>query len=178
MDTIGEIRLFAGDYAPDGWVICDGRALNISDYQTMFDLIGTTYGGDGQSYFNVPDLQSRVPIGAGQGAGLPNYNLGETGGTEKNTLTIGNIPAHNHHYQGFGVLVSSEDGHRPAPVGNYPAVNGQNMYSTTADSQMAQDTLTVTIADSGVAAPAAINNLQPYLSINYIICCNGIYPTH
>jgi microcystin-dependent protein len=177
MDTIGEIRQFAGTYAPDGWVMCDGRALNISEYEPFFQLIGTTYGGDGQTYFKVPDLQGRVPIGAGQGAGLPDYTLGEAGGTETNTLTTGNMPVHSHDYRGIGILISCEDGHETTlNGGNYPAVSSRNIYSTIADGQMAE-TIEITsleIGNTGAAIP--VPNVQPYLTISYIICCTGIYP--
>ena len=175
MDTIGEIRLFAGTYAPTGWVFCDGQSLEISNYYSLFQLIGTAYGGDAIQYFNVPDLQSRTPIGAGQGTGLPNYSLGETGGTEKNALTTDNLPAHNHTYTGFGIAVSSEDGHKASPAGNYPAVNGSPLYSTVTDSVMAPASHTLTVGNTGAASPMA--NVQPYLTISYIICCDGIYPS-
>jgi len=176
MDAIGEIRLWTVSYAPDGWIFCDGRSLNISDYPSLFQLIGTTYGGDGLSTFKVPDLQSRVPIGAGQGLGLPNYTLGQTGGSEQNTLTVSNLPVHNHTYNGFGILVSSEDGHKTTIAGNYPAVNGAYMYSTIADSQMAATSATLTVADAGAATPDAIPNMKPYLVISYIICYDGEFP--
>lgn len=176
MDVIGEIRLWTVSYAPDNWVFCDGRSLNISEYFSLFQLIGTTYGGDGFNTFNVPDLQSRVPIGAGQGPGLPNYTLGQTGGTEQNTLTVNNLPAHTHTYNGAGILVSSEDGHKTTIDGNYLAVNGQKMYSDKADSLMAGISTTATISQTGVASPDAIPNIKPYLVISYIICHTGDYP--
>jgi microcystin-dependent protein len=176
MDVIGEIRLWTVAYAPDSWLFCDGRSLNIGDYPLLFQLIGTTYGGDGTSTFNIPDLQSRVPIGAGQGPGLPNYTLGQTGGKEQNTLTINNLPAHNHTYNKIGILVSSEDGHKTTIAGNYQAVNGSYMYSDKADSQMAGQTNNLTVSDAGFAAPAAVPNMKPYQVISYIICYNGEYP--
>jgi len=172
---MGEIRLFAGTYAPIGWVFCDGRALRIAEHDALFQLIGTTYGGNGYEEFKVPDLQSRTPIGAGQGAGLPNYSLGETGGEEKNKLTTDNLPAHNHTYTGFGIAVSSEDGHKPSPAGNFPAVNGSPLYSTITDNLMAPASHTLTVGNTGTALPIA--NIQPYLTISYIICCDGVYPS-
>lgn len=175
MNVIGEIRLFAGAFAPDYWVFCDGRSLNIGDYPSLFQLIGTTYGGDGFSTFKVPDLQSRAPIGAGQGPGLPNYTLGQTGGMEQNTLTVNNLPAHNHTYNSAGILVSSEDGHQTTIAGNYQAVNGAYMYSDIADSQMAS-LPNITVSNTGLAAPNAIPNIKPYLVISYIICYDGEYP--
>jgi microcystin-dependent protein len=178
MDTIGEIRLFAGTYTPVGWVFCDGSSLNIDDYTSLFQLIGTTYGGDGNTTFNVPDLQSRAPIGAGQGTGLPNYNLGDAGGTEGNTLTMANVPAHTHVYRGTGILISCEDGYKTTLAGNYMSVSDQNIYSTIADSKMADAFPgTITIGNAGTATPAPVANVQPYLTISYIICCDGMYPT-
>jgi microcystin-dependent protein len=177
MDTIGEIRLFAGAYAPAGWVFCDGSSLNISEYDSLFQLIGTAYGGDGFSNFTIPDLQGRAPIGAGQGAGLPNYNLGDTGGAENNTLTNANIPAHTHDYNGTGILISCEDGHKTALPGNYMSVSEQNIYSTIADSKMANAANgTFTVGAVGLVTPVPVPNVQPYLTISYIICCNGIFP--
>ncbi|OQP55903.1 hypothetical protein A4H97_20140 [Niastella yeongjuensis] len=175
-NVIGEIKLFAGNFAPAGWVFCDGRSLNPGDYDNLFQLIGTTYGGDGINDFKVPDLQSRAPIGAGQGVGLPNYNLGETGGTETNTLTVNNLPTHTHTYNGTGLLVSSEDGHKTSIAGNYQAVNGDYIYSTVANTQMAAQPTALTIWGVGTAVPNAITNLKPYLVISYIICFDGIIP--
>ncbi|HEX6428459.1 MAG TPA: tail fiber protein [Niastella sp.] len=176
MDTIGEIRMFAGAYAPAGWVFCDGQSLRISEYDAFFQLIGTTYGGNGYDEFKVPDLQSRIPIGTGQGAGLPNYTLGQTGGEEKNTLTADNLPDHTHIYTGIGIAVSSEDGHKTSPANNYPAVNGKQLYSTITDSQMAPINHNLTVGNTGLNSPQPITNIQPYLTISYIICCNGMYP--
>lgn len=175
-DIIGEIRLFTGSSAPTGWVFCDGRSLDISQYDNLFQLIGTTYGGDGLNNFKVPDLQSRAPIGAGQGGGLPNYSLGQTGGTEKNTLTVNNLPAHRHTYNGTGILVSSEDGHKTTGAGNYLAVNGEYAFSTVSSDQMAAQPNTLTVSGVGALAPVAFNNIKPYLVISYIICYDGTIP--
>jgi microcystin-dependent protein len=172
MEFLGEIWLFIGTNAPAGWVFCDGQLLNITQYSALFQLIGTTYGGDGIHYFKVPDLRGRIPIGAGQGSGLPGYLLGETGGTEKNTLLEGNLPAHNHTNPVLGLAVSSEDGHKTSPAGNYPAVNGSPLYSAIADSVMAPN-----VGQTGGSPTVAVNNMQPYQAISYIMCCNGIYPS-
>ena len=176
MPYIGEIRMFGGNFAPLGWAFCNGQTLPISEYDTLYNLIGTTYGGDGVSTFNLPDLQSRIPVGTGSN-GLGTFNLGDTGGVEEITLTTQNIPAHTHSVTGTaGILTSSEDGHRTAPGSNYPAVNGQNMYSTTTDgSQMPAITPTLTVGSTGGTQP--YSNIQPYLAINYIIATEGIFPT-
>lgn len=172
MPYIGEIRMFGGNFAPVGWALCNGQALSISEYDTLYNLIGTIYGGDGVTFFNVPDLQSRIPVGTGTG-----YVLGDKAGVEEITLTTQNMPAHTHVVSGTaGILTSSEDGHKTAPGGNYPAVNGQNMYSTTTDnSLMPAITPTLTAGSTGGSQP--FSNIQPYLAINYIIATEGIFPT-
>src|SRR5512135_2464461 len=93
---VGEIRMFAGNFAPAGWMFCEGQLLAISEFETLFNLIGTTYGGDGQSTFALPDLRSRVPLHMGQGPGLSSYIIGQNGGAEEVTLTTNQIPSHNH----------------------------------------------------------------------------------
>jgi microcystin-dependent protein len=179
MPYIGEVRMFAGNYAPADWVLCDGRALDIASYDTLFFLIGTTYGGDGVNYFNVPDFRGRVPLHAGT-ATWGTYLLGDRGGTETNTLNTSTMPAHSHPLTGVSVAslsVSTEDGHKTTPGANYPAVNGQNIYSTTTDgSATGSATINLVTASSGQANPQPISNMQPYLAINYIICAFGIYP--
>lgn len=178
MPYIGEIRVFAGSFAPVGWAFCNGAALPIAQFDGLFSLIGTIYGGDGVTSFNVPDMRSRVPIGTGTVPGGPVYLLGQTGGTEHNTLTPNNI-AHTHAVTGSaGVLASGEDGHKPPAIGNYPAVSGDYIYSTTTDNTMmapAQINLTTDLTGSTSLQP--ISNIQPYLTANYIICTEGIYPT-
>src|SRR3954447_15423241 len=95
---IGEIRMFAGTFAPAGWALCQGQPMSISENDALFTLIGTTYGGDGQNTFNLPDLQGRIPLHHGQGAGLQNYIMGEAAGVESVTLTTNQIPTHTHAY--------------------------------------------------------------------------------
>lgn len=181
MPYIGEIRVFGGNFAPVDWALCNGQLLPIADYTALYNLIGTIYGGDGVNTFALPNLQSRVPIGTGTYAGNT-YMVGQTGGTETTTLTTVNMPAHTHTVTvtgttTAGTLTSSEDGHRTTPGGNYPAVNGKNMYSTTTDgSKMAAvNTGNLTVSVAGQSLP--VSNIQPYLAINYIICLNGIYPS-
>jgi microcystin-dependent protein len=176
MPYIGEIRMFGGNFAPVGWVFCNGQPLDISQYYTLYNLIGTIYGGDGVNYFNAPDLQSRIPVGMGSNA-LGSFVLGAQGGVETVTLLTSNLPPHTHTVTGSaGLLVSSEDGHRTTPGGNYPAVNGQNIYSTTTDGTlMTAATNNLTVGVAGGSQP--FDNIQPYLAINYIICVDGIYPT-
>ena len=160
---VGEIRMFAGNFAPAGWMFCEGQLLPISENDTLFNLIGTTYGGDGQSTFGLPDLRGRVPIHFGNG-----FILAETGGAEQVTLTVQQIPAHSHAF-----LASSD----PANTLNAPG----NVLSTTATA-----TPYITIPPTTPLAPQAIssvggsqphNNFQPYLCVDFIISLFGIFPS-
>ena len=176
---LGEIRMFAGNFAPVSWFFCQGQLLSIANYSALFTLLGTTYGGDGQTTFGLPDLRGRVPIGQGQGPNLPTYIQGQIGGTENNTLTPNTIGMHNHAITGTaGILVSGEDGHQVAPGNHYPAVNGDYIYSTVTDnSTMAPAIVNLTTSNAGTLAPVPVVNMQPFLAINYIICVQGIYPS-
>jgi microcystin-dependent protein len=177
MPYIGEIRIFGGNYAPRGWEFCNGQLLSIAQNSALFSLIDTYYGGDGQTTFALPDLRGRTPVSPGQGPGLPTYVLAQTGGTETNTLTSNNIP-HAHAISGTaGIFVSGEDGLKVSPLNNFPAVNGDNIYSTVANSQMAAAAVNLTIGNAGNETPLPVNNVQPYVAISYIICLEGIYPT-
>jgi microcystin-dependent protein len=170
MPYVGEIRLFAGNFAPNGWFFCNGQLLPLSEYDTLFQLIGTTYGGDGQSTFQVPDLRGRVPVHTGSLGGVT-YTLAETGGVEEVTLSPQQIPAHTHALQ-----ASTDSGDHDRPAG---AVLG------TAPSLRALSTSTPDVANAALA-PASIGtvggsqphtNLQPYLGISYIISAFGVYPS-
>ncbi len=168
---IGEIRMFAGNFAPQGWAFCDGQLLSISDNTALFSIIGTTYGGNGTTTFALPDLRGRVPIHAGSGAGLSTHYLGETSGTETNTLTISQLPAHNHNAT-ITNPVYDDEANSDDPTSRYPAVSGENMYSdqTNTDGALPE----ISIENTGGSQP--INNLQPYLTIHFIIALQGIYP--
>src|SRR6476619_3799595 len=110
---VGEIRMFAGNFPPNGWMFCEGATLPISENQTLFQLIGTTYGGDGQETFNLPNLASRIPIHMGTGPDGTTYQIGEMAGTEQETLTVQQIPTHSH-----GLLAASAIGAQPTPENN------------------------------------------------------------
>lgn len=168
---IGEIRMFAGNFPPKYWHYCDGTILPIAQNTALFSILGTTYGGNGQSTFALPDLRGRVPIHAAQGAGLRNYMLGETGGTESNTLNISQLPAHTHTIT-VTQQVSNADGTSDDPTGRYPALS-KNAYSTTSNATGAAPTATAFA--TGSSQP--VNNVQPFLGVNYIICLYGIYPS-
>ena len=166
---IGEIRMFGGNFAPAGWAFCDGQTMPISENDALFTLIGTTYGGDGEETFNLPNLQSRVPIhqGTSPAFGTP-YQVGEMGGVESVTLTTQQIPVHNH-----AVVASTSTGTSNTPVDNIfatPTVTKLYRAGTPADPFPAN-----VIGPSGGNQPH--DNLQPYICIYYIISLFGIFPT-
>jgi len=166
---VGEIRMFAGNFAPAGWHFCDGAPMAISENETLFQLIGTTYGGDGQSTFNLPDLQSRVPIHQGTFAGST-FILAETGGSETVTLTTQQIPVHTH-----GLLCAASGGiPNSNPNGGYWAATDQTQYSTVAGaSPMGNPPM---LSDpAGGSQPH--ENMMPYLALNFIISLFGIFPS-
>ena len=166
---IGEIRMFGGSFAPAGWAFCNGATMPISENDALFTLIGTTYGGDGQETFQLPDLQGRLPMHAGQGPGLSqNYQLGEKGGVESVTLTTQQIPVHNHAW-----LVSNGISAQTNPTNNVVSQSSQaQIYiEDTASANMSA----AAIGPVGGSQPHT--NVQPFLCINYIISLFGIFPS-
>lgn len=166
---VGEIRMFGGTFAPAGWAFCDGQLLPISQNETLFNLIGTTYGGDGQETFAVPDLQGRVPVHAGQGPGLSqNYQIGEKFGVESVTLTTQQIPIHNHAFLTSLGAASSTD-----PTNQVIAQSSQ-MHVFTEDvtnRQMNANALT----PQGGSQPH--ENMMPFLVVSFILSLFGIFPS-
>lgn len=173
---IGEIRTVGFNYAPPGWLMCQGQSLPISQYEALYILLGTTYGGDGVSSFNLPNLQSRLVVGAGQGPGLSAYRQGEMGGTESVTLTTNQLPPHTHAVTA-AVGAATGGTAQASPAGAYPGTATGNLYGSAAT---AGATLASPVVN-GTAQPAGGNqphsNMQPMLAINYIICVEGIYPS-
>jgi microcystin-dependent protein len=163
---VGEIRMFAGNFAPAGWMLCDGQLLPISENETLFQLIGTTYGGDGEETFALPNLQSRVPIHQGTGPGLTNKTLGEQSGVEEVTLTIQQIPNHTHPMTGTNSLASQRQ-----PVGVSPAQTTGQVYASRLTPVNASPQ-----AINPVGGSQPHTNLQPYLCVNFIISLFGIFP--
>lgn len=166
---LGMIMLFAGNFQINGWAICNGQLINISQNTALFSILGTTYGGDGRQTFGLPDLRGRVPIHMGQGPGLSNYIQGETGGAESTTLLIGNLPQHNH-----PLIATSEAGTTSDPAGAYLGNTGalDREYNTSGTNvQMNAGAIGI----AGSSQP--FNNLQPYLVVNYLIALSGIYPS-
>jgi microcystin-dependent protein len=171
---VGEIRMFAGNFAPVGWAFCNGASLPLSNFDTLFNLIGTTYGGDGQQTFNLPNLQSRVPLHMGTSNIGGTYVIGQPGGTETVTLTVQQMPSHTH------PLVAANTGQAPNPT------NATIFGSATSGSQAG--TLNVygpppfdrtlgsaTIKNDGGSQPHS--NIQPYVALNFIISLYGVYPS-
>lgn len=165
---VGEIRMFAGNFAPAGWLFCDGTLLPISENETLFQLIGTTYGGDGQETFALPNMQSRVPLHMGTGPDGITYQQAEMSGVEQVTLTVQQIPVHSH-----SLLASTAASNAVGPAGNVLAQSAQaSMYIS--------DPPAVNLAASAVSSVGGSqphDNMQPFLCINYIISLFGIFPS-
>jgi microcystin-dependent protein len=165
---IGMIVMFAGNFAPRGWAFCQGQILSIAQNTALFSILGTTYGGNGQTTFALPDLRSRVPAGQGQGPGLSSYSLGQQSGSETVTLIQTQMPAHGHF-----VACSSDDATSGDPSLNFPSAFPQKIYSSAATPGKTMNT--AMIAQTGGSQPH--NNIQPYLCINFIIALEGIFPS-
>lgn len=164
---IGEIRMFGGNFPPAGWAFCDGQLVPISENDALFTLIGTTYGGDGQETFALPNLQSRVPMHSGAGGDGITYQLGESGGVESVTLTTQQIPIHNHIQ-----LASNDPAQVQTPGGNIPAQGAGVIYtSSSSPIPLSPQTLTP------VGGSQPHENMQPFLCISFIISLFGIFPS-
>lgn len=162
---VGEIRMFAGNFAPAGWQFCEGQLLPISENETLFNLIGTTYGGDGESTFALPDLRGRIPIHQGNG-----FILAETGGAEEITLTVNQIPAHSH-----PALATGKPATRTGPAGSLlAAAPGATTFPYGADAPLTQLS---PLSVSSVGGSQPHTNFQPYLCIYFIISLFGIFPS-
>ncbi len=176
--TIAEIRMFAGNFAPRNWAFCASQILSIAQNTALFSLLGTTYGGNGQTTFALPDFRGRVALGTGQGPGLPSVQLGELSGSSTTTLLTTNMPAHNHPVTGTVNLQINNDtaglsddatNKRFAATGNiFTAVNSDLVSMAPAQSSLA-------VGIAGSSQP--FSNMPPYLGMNYIICMFGIFPS-
>jgi microcystin-dependent protein len=168
---VGEIRMFAGNFPPVGWMFCEGQSLAISENEVLFQLIGTTYGGDGQETFNLPNLASRVPIHMGTSPSGITYQLGELAGTEQETLTVQQMPSHNH-----GVVATSTS-QANSPAGAYFATMTSSQAGVTAYNvgPAATPLVPSTLLPSGGGQPH--ENVQPFLCINFIISLFGVFPS-
>jgi microcystin-dependent protein len=165
---VGEIRLFGGSFAPAGWATCDGQLLAISENDVLFNLIGTTYGGDGQSTFALPNLHGRVPIHMGTGSSGTTYTIGERAGTSTVTLTSPQMPLHNH------AMVSTTN------IATLQSPSGAVLAQSTLAQMYLGDVTDVTLAANSIGPTGGSqphDNMQPYLAITYIISLFGIYPS-
>jgi microcystin-dependent protein len=166
---LGEIRMFAGDFAPVGWALCNGQLLPIAPNEALFQLIGTTYGGDGETTFALPDLRGRLPVSQGQGPGLSNYTLAELGGTETVTLTPAQMPAHSHLPRARAGAGTSDV---PATrVWAAPSEPSAKIYTGGAPDAGMNPAV---IKSSGGGLPH--DNMPPFLAIHFIIALEGIFP--
>jgi len=167
---VGEIRMFGGPFAIQGWAFCNGALQSIAQNQALYQVLGTTYGGDGVNTFALPDLQGRIPIHQGQGAGLQNYVLGQEGGVESVTLTVAQLPSHSHTAMGSatGAPASTPMG---ATWGNSAIANKSFGPGTSANASMNTGSMGMT----GSNQPH--DNLLPFVVLSFIIALNGVYPS-
>jgi microcystin-dependent protein len=165
---VGEIRMFAGNFPPAGWMFCDGQLLPISENETLFQLIGTTYGGDGQSTFALPNLQSRIPLHFGAGPSGVTHPLAEAAGVEEVTLTVQQIPVHTH-----PLLASTDQANTPNPGGNVigTPLTATPFFAATPTTPLAAQS----IGTAGGSQPH--ENCQPFLCVDFIISLFGIFPS-
>ena len=166
---IGEVRMFAGNFAPSGWAKCDGQLLSIAQNTALFSLLGTTYGGDGETSFALPDLRGRAPIHQGNGPGLPSVSWGQKGGAANFTLTANQIPSHSH-----SVTAVAADGDSSSPANNYPA------QTKTLDPEYATGGVTSSMNANMIGNTGggqSVNHRSPYNTVTFIIALVGIYPS-
>jgi len=165
---VAEIRIFPFNFAPKGWAFCDGQILPLSQNTALFSLLGTTYGGDGKSNFALPNMQGNAPMHPGQGPGLSLHDLGETGGSETVTLLESEIPAHSHALRAD--ILDIADTNVVSPNASYALSSGGTLYQAAGNAILAD----VALAPAGGDQPH--NNLQPYLTLNFCIALQGVYP--
>lgn len=174
--TIGEIRMFAATFSPKFWAYCNGQLLPIAQNQALFSILGTTYGGNGQTTFALPDMRSRVAVGTGFGPGLSFYQLGQLSGTETNTIAAAHLPSHTHAIAGNAkMLTTPAPANALTPGGNYFANDTTPKYKTSGGGgTLKPATVAVGLGSSG---GTPISNIMPYNGISYIICLSGIFPS-
>jgi microcystin-dependent protein len=173
---IGEIRMFAATFAPKYWAYCNGQLLAINTNQALFSILGTTYGGNGTTNFALPNMQSRVAVGTGNGPGLSNYSIGQLSGVENNNITAANIPSHTHAIAGAAkMLTTTAAANALTAAGNYFANDGSTKYKNAGGGGIMKPA-TVAVA-LGASGGTPVTNIMPYTAVSYIICLAGIYPS-
>ncbi|MCB0457735.1 MAG: tail fiber protein [Flavobacteriaceae bacterium] len=179
--VLGTIMLFGANWAPRNWALCNGQLLAISSNTALFSIIGTTYGGDGRTTFALPDLRGRVPVSYGQGNGLTNRAIGIPFGSESTVLNASNLPAHNH---SASLHVSSADSSQTAATANStiatPGSTEGRTFTATQGFNAASPDVTMnagSVVTGNTGGNIPLNNMQPTLAMNYVICINGIYPS-
>lgn len=180
---IGEIRLFGGNFAPRNWAFCEGQLLAISQNTALFSILGTTYGGDGRTTFGLPDFRGRTAFSQGTGPGLSNYQLGQRGGAENDTINVQTLANHTHvvsnNFQGK-VGVASGSASTNEPTDNVLADSGNtNIYAgaSAADENLGGAGISGTLVIGNTGGSQSHNNMQPYIAVYYIICLQGVYPS-
>lgn len=169
---LGMLAIFGFNYAPRNWAMCAGQTMYIVQNSALFALLGTTYGGDGQTTFNLPDLRGRAPIGMGQGPGLSYYAEGQASGSETTTLTVSNLPAHNHQILASGDAPTQNTASGALLASGNRSVSMPNIYGGNTNNVTMSP---IMVSQTGSSVP--INNLQPFLAINYCIALEGIFPS-
>lgn len=182
--TIAEIRIFGGNFAPRSWALCEGQLLPISQNTALFSILGTTFGGDGRTTFGLPDLRGRTAIHAGNGPGLSDRRLGSKGGTETNTLNVTQLASHNH---SVTLKVNKTFSSSDDPTNRFPGViSGRTLttppvntqlsaYNSAKESGVNMASGSIVVGNTG--GNQSVNNMQPWLAINYIIALQGIFPS-
>lgn len=176
--TLAEIRMFAGNFNPRGWQFCNGQLLSISQWTAVFALVGTTFGGNGQTTFGLPDFRGRIALGTGNGPGLPSIILGDVAGTQNTTLTLSNLPFHNHTITGTVNMQanSGTDGQTDDPTDR--RLSGANIYTNFTNEPVSMAPLnSSTLATGFTGGNQPFGNTPPYIGMNYIFCVEGIFPS-
>ena len=181
---IGEIRLFAGNFAPRHWALCDGQLLSVEKNQSLFSILGTSFGGDGRTNFALPDLRGRIPVHAGTGSGLTTRKIGQKSGTETNTMTVNQMPSHSHSTIVGGkvsmpVNIESDNNSTDNSEGAFLSSQNNDHYACSptdgAEAGELNNGINVKVEHAGSSLPT--NNMQPYTVVNYIIALQGVYPS-
>ncbi|MCB0457738.1 MAG: tail fiber protein [Flavobacteriaceae bacterium] len=174
---IGQLMCVGFNFAPQGWALCQGQLLSISQNTALFSLLGTTYGGNGQTTFALPDLRGRAPIGWGSGPGLQNINLGEKSGSNTTTLNVTNLPSHNHSLSVSNANASQTAATAGASIATPGTLSGRTFTATNGFTTATPNTILNAASISPVGSNVPFNNMQPYIGMNWIIALFGIFPS-